>query len=260
MVDFIFKRSIFSIREMAFGKYSDTSGKKCDVVYMHSNDTEDLSNNSSSCFSEKQYTLENDLTLSEEDICLLFRKTYRNEMRRAEKDAATVDFFDRNSDNINQLINSFEETYNSMFDSKNMSNRFNRAIVEAGIKAGQLLISVCESNDKRLKVFHAYLYDKKRTVLMYSASPLWEDGDKDAANQIGRMNKYLHWMDMKYFKNKGCEVYEWGGINDVESPNGIAKFKMGFGGDVRTYYNYTVARSLLGRLYVYLVKRKTKHE
>ena len=260
MVDFVFRRSVLHIREMAFGSFADTACKKCDAVYLHSNDSLDYSSEKTLCLSEKQYTLENDLSIGEEDIWLSFRKTYRNEIRRAEKaDNAIVQFFDKTSNELELVLAQFEEIYNSMFEAKDMSNRFNRRLVEAGIKCGQVLISMCESVETHHKVFHAYLYDKNRTVLMYSASPLWENDNKEMGNQIGRLNKYLHWMDIKHFKEIGCNTYEWGGINSVDSPNGIAKFKMGFGGKVNTYYNYTVANSPLGCAYVWMVKRKKRY-
>lgn len=254
MVNFVFKRSIFRIKEIAFCSYKDINRKNCDVINLHSNDDVDDSNDGLECVVKKQYTLENNLLLTEEEIWMLFRKTYRNEIRRVEKEEAVVNYYDNND---KAVLDKFENTYNNMFNSKNINNKFNRRLVEGGISEGQIIISCCKSNDEDgIEVFHAYLYDNKKTVLMYSASPLWEDGDKDIANKIGRMNKYLHWMDLKYFKKIGCEIYEWGGINSVENPNGIAKFKLGFGGTVKVYYNYVIACSLIGKLYVYLVKRK----
>lgn len=72
------------------------------------------------------------------------------------------------------------------------------------------------------------------------------------------MNKYLHWKDILSFKERGYSRYEWGGITDVENPNGIDRFKMEFGGEVQIYYNYIVANSLKGRLYLYLLKWREK--
>ena len=158
LVDFIFKRSMLHIREMAFGSYADTTRKKCDAVYLHSNDNVDCSYKRKFCISEKQYTLENDLSIEEEDIWLSFRKTYRNEIRRAEKeDKAKVQFFDRTSKKLKLVLAQFEEVYNSMFDTKNMSNRFNCSLVETGISSGQCMICMCESAETHQKVFHAYL-------------------------------------------------------------------------------------------------------
>ena len=52
---------------------------------------------------------------------------------------------------------------------------------------------------------------------------------------------------MLYFKEKGISEYDWGGINDLDQPNDIAKFKMSFGGVPVKYYNYLVSNTLLGK-------------
>ena len=83
---------------------------------------------------------------------------------------------------------------------------------------------------------------------------------EDKANEIGRMNKYLHWKDIQYFKNNGFSRYEWGGITDPDKPNGIDKFKMEFGGRVIQCNNYIIPISLFGRVYTYLVRRRSSEK
>ena len=254
MVDFLYTRSIVKIREMSFASFKDIKFNGVSVVYLHSNDIQDLSNDIKNCFSEKQYTLCSDLGCSEDELKSLISKNCRYEIRRAEKEGAVVEVYDH--DIPKEIIDEFEKTYNVMFQIKRMSYKFNRAIVKNGIQNHQLIITRAFYDDNLEAIYHAYLCDGKSTVLMYSASPLWKESDKKKSNAIGRLNKYQHWQDMRYFKSKQYDSYEWGGLSSFENPNGIDRFKMEFGGEQRIFYNYTVGKGILGKLYVDLVKRK----
>lgn len=254
MVDFIFKRKIFRIREMAFASVNCNAAigrKKCDVVYLHSSDEEMLSADRHA-FAEMQHTLVNDLNDSMEQIASDIKKNCKYEIRRAEKEGAKATVY---TDNKTGIVDSFERTYNAMFVAKGMSMVFNRSLVEAGLSAGQLVITCCEIDDHPNDVvYHAYLADGTSTLLMYSVSPLWND-DRENANCIGRMNKYLHYKDMEYFKNAGYTTYEWGGIGSPDCSGGADRFKAEFGGKVKCFCNYFIPQTLLGRVYVYLVRR-----
>lgn len=259
MVNYFYKRSIVNIQEMAFGTYSDIPCKGADVVYMHSNDEENKCSNLNSCFCEYQCTLETDLKKTEDEILVNVSKNCRYEIRRATRENAQVEIFKENIPT--EVIDDFENTYNQMFAVKGLANKFNRNLVMKAIEAQQLVITRAFYDDKNEAVYHAYLCDGVRTVLMYSASPLWQENDKEKANAIGRLNKYLHWEDIKYFKNENYEVYEWGGLKSFDNPNGIDKFKMEFGGQQKKYYNYTKGNTVVGKLYVFLVKKRSEsHE
>lgn len=260
MLKFKFKRSIFSVCESAFGSIKDCNQSDCDVVYMHSNDTT-FSEIPKGSVAKKQATLLNDLLQNEEELLLKIKKNCKYEIRRAERENAICAFYDRETiQSGSNVIQNFCETYNNMFAVKGLSGySFNMPLVSAGMKTGNVVITTCsDEQDARLCVYHAYLCDGESCVLMYSASPVWDSQEKEKINAIGRMNKLLHWNDMKEFKARGYSRYEWGGIADPDNPNGIDRFKMEFGGEVKQYYNYIVPRSLLGKLYVYLVNRRGK--
>lgn len=258
MFEFTFKRLIFTICEMGFASLSQTRESKGDVVYLHSNNDEDCSVGSSKkVVARLQCTLVNDLRQDEQELQSLVKKNCKYEIRRAKKEGAIVSFY-QNQDCL-EIIDSFEGTYNLMFESKRLYGyRFNRKLVLAGIRSGNIVISTCTDICGVVTVFHAYLVDGTSTILMYSASPLWKDGQKEKANLIGRMNKCLHWEDMLFFKGQNYINYEWGGLSSFENPNGIDKFKMEFGGETRSYYNYLVPKTVLGKVYVWLIERREK--
>ena len=259
MVDFTFKRSVFRIREMAFIPYSDVFRKECDVVYLHSNDI-DLSNAPAKSYSKLQHTLVNDLLLTEEEMLLKVKKNCKYEIRRAEKEGAVTCIYQDKQEFIeDEIIRKFKKVYNKMFEVKGLAGSFNENLSLEGIEAKQLIVTTnALGDDPQCTVYHAYLVDGTSAVLMYSASPLWEDGDKEKANAIGRLNKHLHWKDMLWFKENGYSRYEWGGISNPDEPNGIDRFKAEFGGELVCYVNYLIPCSLLGRIYVSLVKKREK--
>lgn len=262
MVDYLYRRNIFHIREMAFTSLCKAKKIKCDIAYIHSNESK-LTEESSApnVLAKKQYTLVNNLLATEEEILANIKKNCKYEIKRAEREGAIVNVYtDFKSLKDNKVIEKFELTYNAMFKAKGLRNVFNKNLVIAAAKNGYLVITTCMTTEEpEYVVFHAYLADGNNTVLMYSASPLWEYGDKDKANLIGRMNKHLHWKDIEWFKNSGYKRYEWGGISNPDLPNGIDKFKMEFGGKQECFYNYIVAHSLLGKLYLYLIRRRENH-
>ena len=256
MVNYIFRRSIFKIREMAFGTYEDTKMSGSDVIYMHSSDEEVLCADG---VCKKQYTLVTDLTLDESELLSKVKKNARYEIRRAEREEANCKYFSSEElKNHPEEIDLFESIYNKMFSVKGMdSYSFNRNLVIAGIESGNVIITKCiDRNDSELVVYHLYLSDEKNTILVYSASPVWENPDKEKVNAIGRMNKLLHWKDIVYFKTNGYSRLEWGGITDPVNPNGIDKFKMEFGGEIACYVNYILPNSLLGKIYIFLLRRR----
>ena len=258
MISFLFKRNIFKINQMCFSTFMDSKGIKCDVINMHSSDKEDCS--SGGAYSKLQNTLENNLNLTEEELLSKIKKNCRYDIRRCEREGVEHKVYYKDVLTDSDIIKRFQLTYNKMFNDKNVPGyQFNINLIYSGVKSGNIVITACWPKEQTdLVVYHAYLCDEKRTMLLYSASPLWSDGDKQTANVIGRVNKYSHWNDMLWFKNHRYDCYEWGGIHSVENPNGIDKFKMEFGGELISYYNYTIPKSILGFAYVKLVKLRSK--
>ncbi len=259
MVDFTFRRSIFRIREMSFAKYDEIGREKCDVVCLHSSD-QDLSRAPSNAYTKLQYTLVNCLQASDDDLWGKVTKTCRYEIRRAEKEGVIINVYqDKHECIANGVISEFQKVYNEMFKIKNLKYCFNKSLVLAGMEAKQIVITRGSlPQDSSCVVYHAYLADGNSAELMYSVSSLWEDNDKEKTNAIGRINKNLHWKDMLWFKEHGYSRYEWGGISNPHEPAGRDRFKAEFGGEVTCYANYHIPFSLLGRIYVELVKRRRR--
>ncbi|HFK3172490.1 TPA: hypothetical protein ACG1HT_000836, partial [Proteus mirabilis] len=72
---------------------------------------------------------------------------------------------------------------------------------------------------------HVYLIINEYVELLYSITNHTIDH-----KIAGMANRFHHWSDLMFLKNNGCEIYDWGGIafGDMD---GIAKFKLSFGGE-----------------------------
>jgi lipid II:glycine glycyltransferase (peptidoglycan interpeptide bridge formation enzyme) len=262
MVDFSFKRKGIKFREVMFAVPGVLEFNDEDVLLLHGSENNKIENNikiknkMKNIRVDHQYTLISNLLCEEDKLWSLLNKNYRNEIKRAKKEGiVTKSFVGQQAINQSGLLDTFEGMYNKMFESKGMGNRLNRIYVEAALKANQMTLTCAYYNDQIL-VIHAYVNDSKNALLLYSTSLLWEEDNKELGKKIGWSNKLLHWDDMNAFKKNGLYTYEWGGIQSCNDPNGIDKFKMGFGGSVVQYDNYIIARTLLGALYILLIKVK----
>jgi len=72
----------------------------------------------------------------------------------------------------------------------------------------------------------------------------------------GALMRYLHWYCIRYYKELGARIYDLGGINlDKSSPTyNITKYKLSFGGEIVTEYDYILVRNRALRA---IVKLKT---
>lgn len=254
MVDFIYKRAFWKIREMAFTDCIDYKDN-CDVTYLHSNQKESDKCVKQNIVTQKQYTLVTSLNEDKEKLFGRIHKNCRYEIRRSERDHINVEFY-KNIKEIDEteVLCDFEKIYNQMFETKGMKNRFNRQLMEKGLQSGYILVSSCISQGTGCIVYHAYLIDGESALLMYSTSTLCHE--KENACLISRMNERLHWEDMIKFKELGYRNYEWGGISNPAVPNGIDKFKMKFGGEVTYFWNFIYGNTWKGKIYVWLLKRR----
>ena len=243
MQEIICKKKGLNIQHMWF--HVQEFNYQSDIIFIHDSDKKDDLND---CYYLKrvQKTVISDLTKDIEVLQKDINKNYRYEIRRAEKEnILTTIFFSKDMKKDSSIIDKLALYYEEMFSSKDIKSSFNRKLVEKYIEADCFMVSVAKNGNNEL-VFHSYIVDKNTTRLLYSCSLFRSHGvDK---NLVGRANKYLHWCDIKYFKEHGYEIYDWGGITSFEKPNGIDKFKMEFGGKYVVHYNYIIGVSRIGKI------------
>lgn len=224
---------------------------RADIVFFHGSRER---REGSFCRTEVFHTLLSDLSLSEEELYSAIHKNVRYEIRKNEKEPMTVRFFTKEMlSGDEKTLEELENMYHALYLSKGMNQSLSHGQLLGYAKTGALVITEILFERQPL-VIHSYLTDGKQTRLLHSVSEFRNEGAD--ANLVARANKRLHWEDMKYFKEHGMDLYDWGGISNPDNPNGIDSFKMKFGGTPETYYNVLEGRSLLGKLGVVAVKLK----
>lgn len=224
--------------------------RKSDILFVHGTSREETKGRFRGW--QEYHTCMNDLTMPEEEMLAAINKAVKYQFRRSEKDGITICFYTKKDiGNAPELISSFADTYERMYQSKGSDTKLNLSAIRKYLEADAIVFSAVW-HEGELLVFHSYICDDRDARLLHSASCFREESADQS--MIGRANKRLHWEDMLYFKKKGLRRYDWGGISDFENPNGIDEFKLKFGGDRITYYNVFVGNTLLGKLAVTAMK------
>jgi hypothetical protein len=194
----------------------------------------------------KRHTLVIDLAPEDERLLEQMSKDTRSKIRRAmQRDPVEVSATARPSA---ADVDEFANFYDRFAAAQSVSPAF-RPRLQALASGGNLVLTSAAHERGEVLVRHAYVAARGRGYMLYSGSVLAQSADSGVRNLIGRANRYLHWHDICLFRERGFHLYDFGGL-DVEERDpktaGIARFKRGFGGDVRPVYSTTLARSLRG--------------
>jgi hypothetical protein len=179
----------------------------------------------------KRKTLLSDLRDNEEKILSKFKSNVRNEINRAKRDGCVTIY------NVEPEF--FLTLYNKFATLRNIAT-----IPIDDYKAfGENLMLSAALYDKECVAYHAYIMDKEasKVILLHSGTNRLENKDISVA-MIGRANRFLHYQDMLYFKDKGFVLYDWGGVvlEDNDEYKGIDEFKLSFGGELKeTFSSYS---------------------
>ena len=177
---------------------------------------------------QKAYTLHHDLTCSEEEIMAKIKSRYRTYIRKAERTGITFEI----ENNLQDCV--------SFFNAFARSKQLQPITVNKLQAYGDHIVITKAIKDHQTLALHINLVDtdEKITMLIYSASRrLLESKNK---NLIGIANKFLHYQDMLYFKQRNFTLYDFGGYgkNSTDAKVlGIAKFKKSFGGQIVRVHN-----------------------
>lgn len=127
------------------------------------------------------------------------------------------------------------------------------------MKLGKLKISIqlrqiFTINRRSIVSYHLYLFDETRARLLYSASIRSDD---PVLNKIiPKANKLLHNANIIALKEKGFQLYDFGGVSmQNEQVAGIDAFKLGFSKTLE-YSKATMKHgSLLGYIVLALAQK-----
>lgn len=183
-----------------------------------------------------QHTLISDLSIPKEENWAKFSSTIKRHINKCIKEECRYEIL--GSEEIlkrPEIIDRFVTVYKNMFSSKGMDVSFNKDQFDSYVEKGFMFISVAYIEDEPV-VFHANIVEGERSRSWYSCSDF--RNDKKASAEIGRLNEYLHWMEMLEYGKRGIRCYDWGGVNfDDPKVKGISEFKAQFGGELMSYEN-----------------------
>ena len=249
MIKLSYRRNKIDKNLVFFHNGEELDLPKCDIISFRE------SRQKPNCKYTEKFTLITNLHESEEELLAKIDKTYRYEIRRAkEKDNLKIDIIDSNKLTKND-IDKFESFFNEFAKTKGLGC-CDRKLMDAFFTNMNLVIAFVydesqEDKSKALIVAHAYYVSDKIARLWYSCSH-FRDGDGQYKNLVGRANRLLHWEDICWFKNAGYDTLDWGGAGKADDVKNISKFKRGFGGSDATFYNYDVAKTFKGKVFLFI--------
>lgn len=190
-----------------------------------------------------------DLTLSFEEIKIGFSKSTKRYINQAIKK------FQMETEIISELddriIDDFCLFYDEVANIKNIQKSNKRMIRR--LKKNIFLSKAF--NDQNLLVWHLFIFDEVRVRLLYSCS-LQESAD-NLKKMIPSANKLLHSEDIKFAKNAGFKVFDFGGISLTdEGFSGISQFKLGFSKNIDESYHFVIGNTMIGRMVLFFYKIK----
>lgn len=97
-----------------------------------------------------------------------------------------------------------------------------------------------------ITIAHSYFIDEKHNlVLLRTSCSEFRGKELEYKKHVSNFNRYLHWQEILYFKDKGFDYYDCGGLGFLEEyesgtshVQGIIKFKKSFGSDIKYIYRY----------------------
>lgn len=183
-------------------------------------------------FVREYKTVCNDLLLSEKEIFSGFTKQTRNVIRQTqtmeiEFDMATA------PDRFIPFFNAFARNMRIRGTSQRKLEEYGRHLE---ITSAHYKEVIC--------VAHSYIIDhENKTVVLYQSASRRMIADDIDKGLLAKVNKALHFEDMKFFKSRGFELYDFGGYFEQdllsnEKKRGVNDFKLLFGGRIVTYNNH----------------------
>lgn len=208
---------------------------------------------------EKFPTLISDLTLSQEELWAKLEKGCAYKVKRAQREGVEVEILE--SSQIDEKeIRDFCEFFDQFWKSKGIKQAGWQAFYEeTKTYVEHKAIVFSKANiDGATVVYHTFVVDGEYARLLHSASLYRISEDRKPAI-VGMANRYLHWADMLYFKEKGILKYDWGGAGKAPDVIGITAFKESFGGDLVYFYNGEAKQGLAAKSVYQLLRLRKKH-
>ena len=202
-------------------------------------------------------TLINNLSDDEDSIKSHFSKSCKYKVNRAAREDVQIEIKDAaaiTDEDIEAFLAFFRTFWESKGTSFEQYDSVKRDLMD--YRSVNSLTLAYAKVAGEIAVYHTHIYDEKYARLLHSASlyRLQDDEEDNTRNLIGMANRYLHFQEMLYFKEKGLTAYDWGGAGKDKDVINITEFKESFGGEAATFYDFEEVRGLKAKLFKLLVE------
>ena len=174
-----------------------------------------------------------------------YTKNVKNESNKCTKaDEPFFEFIDKQD---KEMIDDFIHKYSDFAEDKEcdvLKNVVNE-VYEAHLSfASKNCLVISKAGSKKISdnflVTHSYLLDKNsKIVRLLTSTSNYRHINPEEKKIIGRLNRLLHCEDIKYFKNLGYDILDFGGVNLIQKEGdgkNVADFKLGFSKKILKYY------------------------
>lgn len=202
-------------------------------------------------------TIINDIQNDDELILSTFSKGCRYKVNRGKREDIELEFY-TGVEIQDELIDRFVEFFKEFWISKGTilrePDKLKKALFD--YRSNNALSITCASLNGNTIVYHVYIMDDKRVRLLHSASLYRAEDDSDSKfkNLIGIANRYLHYEEMLYYRDKGIYQYDWGGAGRGEDVISITEFKESFGGYLESSFDGEMYVGIKAKLFRFLAK------
>ena len=178
-------------------------------------------------------TANSDLTVSAEAMWKALNATGRNNIRRVEKLGDRVSI-ERNGPNGRR---DFLDLLGTLARHKDHVSTISANRLALFGNAADVFVVYL---DGKAYGAHLMLSDPEagRARLLFSAGRRLEE--PEMARTSADLNRLLHWREMQFYREQGFQTYDFGGITE-EATDGIARFKLSFGGAIVREHVYLCA-------------------
>lgn len=191
-------------------------------------------------------TIQIDLTRDESELLMDMHKSTRKEIRSAEQQELERVIIEKPTD---QDLKRFQVFYNNFAKNRqtHTCNSFHITTLKLLRDKNAIMLAYMCDKQQDILCYRIYITDGDVVMSLYSASHyrMIEEGDRKRI--ISQANRLLLWKSMLWFKERGHQIYDMGGITSDEN---IRNFKLGFGGEIVPVYSGYEAHSFIGKLIV----------
>ncbi|HLR53348.1 MAG TPA: hypothetical protein VK078_01325 [Pseudogracilibacillus sp.] len=204
------------------------------------------------CIHRQTLHLQINLDKSEQALLQDMSRTTRYKIRRAKKDGLTISY---TIEPDSTDVKAFSDFYNSFARAKGIESCKDKKLI-ALMESKQLIIMSVYQKNGLMLASSAIIANNKTAIGLYTASARF--AYREISGQLmSRANRYLHWGELIYFKDKGFHTFDLMSLtidkNNTDHQK-VNHYKRSFGGEERYVYQSFIPQSVFGVLSVWGLK------